>query len=526
MIIPYSKQLKLNCLCVLMTTLVACQSNTSVEVESEEAAARASSEEAISPLNTTQNAVRVPIVKPKIDPNPPLNDLWDRIRSGFQLQEFYFHADVTEQLENYIDNQAYFDLTIERARPFLFIIVSELEARGLPQELALLPFVESGFNPAAGSSENAVGIWQFMSATAASFGLQHDWWYDARRDPHDSTIAALDYLQELYLQFDQDWLLALAAYNAGDGNVRRAVRRNKTETGESPFWELNLPRETRLHVPRVLAMARLVSDSGQYGIALAPIANAEPLVQVEVGGQIDFAQAAQLANMDYAELRSFNPGYLQWATHPDQPQHIKLPPVQALLLESALAQLTPDQLLTWDHYLIESGDSLASIAKRYQTRVDVLQKVNNLRGTQIIAGKSLLIPRNPDALGNFPAPNLATTATTPSIPSSYRIRSGDNLWSIARRFDLRSADIALWNGMDQDAILRPGQILNLVPDGRSASSSPEQKSQAASSYIVRSGDSMASIAARFNTNLKTLLEQNNLDAAALIHPGQVIQISQ
>lgn len=523
MFIPYPKQLKPVCLCVLMTTLIACQSNTSVEVES---AAESTSENALNALITAQNAARAPTVKPKIDPNPPMDDLWDRIRSGFQLQEFYFHADVTEQLENYMGNQAYFDLTIERARPFLFIIVAELEARGLPQELALLPFIESGFNPNAGSSENAVGIWQFMSATAASFGLQHDWWYDARRDPYDSTIAALDYLDELYQQFDQDWLLALAAYNAGDGNVRRAVRRNKTASAESPFWDLNLPRETRLHVPRVLALARLVSDAAQYGVALAPIANAEPLVQVEVGAQIDFAQAAQLANIEYTELRGFNPGYLQWATHPDQPQHIKLPPVQALLLESALAQLSPDKLLTWDHYLIESGDSLGSIAKRYQTRVDVLQKVNNLRGSQIIAGKSLLIPRNPDALGTLPNPYIATIPPAPSIPSSYRIRSGDNLWSIARRFDLRTADIALWNGIDQASILRPGQIINLVPDGRSASSTPAQKSQAASTYIVRSGDSLASIAARFNTNLKVLLEQNKLDAAALIFPGQIIQISQ
>lgn len=523
----YSNQARSLLLSSLMATFVACQSNTSTEIENaEESVAEVSTIPVESGRSTVDDTVRIPVRKLDIDSAPPTIDLWDRIRSGFQLQSFYHHADVTEQLEDFVDNQAYFDLTIERARPFLYSIVNELERRGLPQELALLPFVESGFNPNAGSSENAIGIWQFMPATAASLGLQRDWWYDGRRDPRNSTIAALDYLEELYQLFDQDWLLALAAYNVGDGNVQRALRRSKGDSAESPFWDLRLPRETRLHVPRVLALARIVNDTSRYGIALAPIANAEPLAEVQVGAQIDFAQAAQMAGMNYEDLRALNPGYLQWATHPDQPQHILLPPAQALLLESALSRLSPEQLLTWDNYLIESGDTLADIARRFRTRVDVLQKVNGLQGSQIIAGKTLLIPREADVLGENVTPYVANTPPPVSIPSTYRIRSGDTLWGIARRFDLRSADIALWNSINPESVLRPGQVINLVPTGRSPDSSTKPESLASSTYIVRTGDSLTSIAARFNTSLDDLLRENNLEATALIFPGQVIQISQ
>lgn len=456
MYIPFTAPLKSICLCTVLTTLVACQSSTTLEVENTSNTNPIASK----PVDTIQKPALRQFKSPSIESTQPIDDVWDVIRNGLELQEYYYHADVTEQLQNYINNQSYFDLTVERARPFLNFIVTELEARELPLELALLPFVESGFNPNASSGENAVGLWQFMGATAASFGLQRDWWYDARRDPHASTIAALDYLEELLQQFDQDWLLALAAYNAGDGNVRRAIRRSTSVSGESPFWSLTLPRETRLHVPRVLALARLVNDSRNYGITLAPIAVEEPLSRVQVGTQIDLAQAAKLANMDYAALREFNPGYLQWATHPDQPQYLLLPHAEAISLESALAGLSPDQLLTWDHYQIQAGDTLAAIAKRYSTRVDVLQRTNNLRGSRIIAGRSLLIPRNPNT-ESIAAPYLRNEPQPTSIPSSYRIRSGDNLWSIARRFNLRSADIAIWNGLDLNAVLHPGQIIRI-----------------------------------------------------------------
>lgn len=540
MYIPFIKNSRLLCSFLLTITLAACQSNMTesddigAAVDTVETAATDSSATATGVARTTtgnrstasRNTARPRSAIAPDSTEEPVTDLWQRIQSGLQLHDHYNHPDVDAQLQEFVNNQAYFDLTIERARPFLYSIVEELDQRGLPLELALLPFVESAFNPTANSSESAVGLWQFMGATAASFGLQQDWWYDARRDPHASTIAALDYLEELVQQFEQDWLLALAAYNAGDGNVRRAIRRNDSDTAESPFWDLALPAETRSHVPRVLALAKLVDETDHYGIELAPIANAAPLQLVEVGAQIDLAQAAQLAAMDYTDLRNLNPGYLQWATHPEQPQHILLPPVHAELLQAKLATLDTANLLTWDHYEIQPGDTLSKIARNLNTRVDVLQRVNNLRGSQIIAGRSLLIPRGPESGSLNSLPDLAIAGLQPAaIPSSYRIRSGDNLWSIARRFDLHSSDIAMWNGMEVDSILRPGQVINLSPDA-SASSTGSRNSQefSANTYVVRKGDSMASIASRFNTDLADLLRRNNLNADEVIFPGQVIQI--
>jgi len=453
-------------------------------------------------------------------------DLWDRIHNGLQLQQYYDRPDVIEELDQYANNQAYFDLTIERAAPFLYGIVDELDRRGLPQELALLPFVESAFNPSARSGERAVGIWQFMGATAASFGLQQDWWYDARRDPQASTVAALDYLEELYVQFDQNWLLALAAYNAGDGNVRRAIRRLKSpEVSDELFWELRLPRETRAHIPRILALAKLINEDDHFGINLGQIANSEPLAREDIGAQMDFAQAAKLADMDYSELRALNPGYLQWATHPEHPQYIVLPHAHAARLKAELAALPVSEFVTWDHYEIQPGDTLSKIATQLHTRVDVLQRVNNLHGSQIIAGRALLIPRgsNTDTFSASPYQQTASLNANP-IPGSYRIRSGDNLWSIARRFDLKSADIAMWNGFETDSILRPGQIISLRPGAMQVSSISETGDTLASTYVVRKGDSMASIAARFNADLIELLKQNKLDSSSLIYPGQIIQI--
>jgi len=509
----------------LVAVLIACQSNVS---ELSQPDAEAVTATAARPLKTEIKAAPKSSTKSPTAEVVKNVDLWDRISNGLQLQEYYDHPEVLEQLKRYQNNQAYFDLTIERAEPFLFSIVDELDRRGLPQELALLPFVESAFNPSARSGERAVGLWQFMGATATSFGLQQDWWYDARRDPHASTVAALDYLEELNAQFDQNWLLALAAYNAGDGNVRRAIRRQKASAHSNDlFWDLRLPRETRSHVPRILALAKLIHEKDHYGIVLAPIANSDPLARVEIGMQIDLAQAAELATMDYAELRALNPGYLQWATHPEDPQTIVLPHANAEVLEQQLASLPAGDYLTWDHYEIQPGDTLSKIAAQMHTRVDVLQRVNNLRGSQIIAGKSLLIPRGVNASGLTSSPFQQTASLKASpTPSSYRIRSGDNLWSIARRFDLKSADIAMWNGIDLESILRPGQIISLSPNEAISSVGNAEADALATSYVVRRGDSMASIANRFNANLDELLKQNSLDSSSLIFPGQIIQIRQ
>jgi len=510
-------------LVVSLLFLAACRTNVPPASESVSSIPQAELEEAV----VIQQAIDSPVLEiEKEDVIESFDNLWDRLQARFQLIEHYDHPAVEQQLTNYANNQAYFDRIAERAQPFLFWIVGEIERRELPMELALIPIVESTFNPNAYSPEHAVGLWQFIGPTARSFGLQQDWWYDGRRDPRASTIAALNYLEQLYTEFNEDWLLALAAYNTGQGNVNRAIRRAGLDIESADFWSLPLANETRFHVPKILALAKLVNDSSTFGVELAPIANEEPLVLVEVDSQIDLTQAARLAQLGYAELRRLNPGYLQWATHPDNPQVIAVPIKNAELLQTGISQLGPDQFVTWDRYEIQPGDTLGGIARKLGTRVDVLQTVNEINGSRIIAGDSLLVPRTTDLslLANFSRGAQRGRRILPT-PNIYIVRNGDNLWSIARKFDLRSVEIAEWNSISLESTLQPGQELNLeFALSEEESTSAISATDGAQEYRVRRGDSMHVIANRFRINLTDLLIWNEMRANDLIYPGQLIRI--
>lgn len=403
---------------------------------------------------------------------PVYSDLWSRIIGDFQLQSHYDMPDVDDELRWYVNNQQYFDRISLRASPFLFWIVSETERRGLPAELVLLPIIESAFEPNAVSSEKAVGLWQIVAPTASNLGLAMDWWYDGRKDPLASTNAALDYLEYLYQQFDQDWLLSLAAYNAGEGNLRRAIRREGSEQDGISFWDLRLPAETRAHVPRLLAMAKLMAHAGEYGVSLPEIPNQPYFAEIDPGFQVDLEIAASTLGMEADALRELNPGYLQWATHPDRQQSLLVPLQVANSAYGSLQQIPADQRITWSRYQIKPGDTLIAIARRLGTSVEVIRRVNGINGSRIIAGRSLLIPRtdisNPDLL-----PSLANVAENESlsVPASYRVRRGDNLWDIARRFNLHYDEIAQWNEITPDAPLHPGQILLLHDNGQAVETS-------------------------------------------------------
>lgn len=490
---------------------------------------RTSNSPAASAKRTQAVALRSPeLITPTI--TAPV-DLWGRMQSGFALQDFYDHPNVLEHIDNYLSDPRFFEIVTARAQPFLFSIVEELEAREMPLEIALLPVVESTFNPNAASGEGAVGLWQIVSNTGQRYGLQEDWWYDGRRDPLASTTAALDFLQVLHNQFDNDWLLTLAAYNTGGGNLRRAIRRSgqSLEAGID-FWELPLANETRVHIPRILAVAAIIANAEQYAVELPELANENQLARIELGTQIELAEAARLAEIDIDTLRMLNAGYRQWATHPDTPQHLYLPIDNAATLQAALSKVDLSSLMTWDHYEIQSGDTLGAIASRFSTTVDVLRQVNNLRGSFIVAGDPLLIPRDGGSgqIVGTP-PQLSRQRSIESAPATYTIRRGDNLWSIARRFALSIADITRHNGLNGDALLMPGQELDLsfANDApRSALAQASTPGNSPQTYRIRRGDTLATIARRFDVPLAELLNWNDLSANDIIYPGDNLRVAQ
>lgn len=528
-----SSSLPRNCLAIIVLGILlnACQSALEpVEPASSENTPQAvSSSEQSRPLDRQRpRPTQIANIPSLTEEEITFDNIWQRIGAGLQLQEHYQRPEVEAQLRNYAGRQNYFDLVSLRAEPFLYWIVEEIEGRGLPLELALLPMVESTFNPSARSRDNAVGLWQFLPNTGEGYGLQQDFWYDGRRDPYASTRAALDYLEVLYQRFEEDWLLALAAYNTGGGNLSRAIRRAGSEVGEASFWDLPLARETQSHVPRLLALSRIIANPELYDVELPAIANTNPLSPVDIGQQIELSQVAKLIGLDIETIQALNPGYLQWATHPQSPQSLLIPSDQQQQLTAGLARLEPEQFVTWEHYRIQSGDTLSGIAAKLNTSVALLRTVNKINGSQIIAGRDLLVPRGLAASDSRLAQlQLPANRLPVAVPKTYTVRRGDNLWSIARRFDLHSVDIAAWNGFDAGALLHPGQILDLSfvqLDHESVVATAPLVEIDDSFYVVRRGDSPAGIAGRLGLSVEDVLAWNQLAAGEIIYPGQRLRV--
>ncbi|MBN7797689.1 LysM peptidoglycan-binding domain-containing protein [Parahaliea mediterranea] len=391
-------------------------------------------------------------------PAPPA-DLWAYLRLQLTWQDID-NDQVARARERFLGQPTYLDVIAQRSSLYLHYIVGEVEARGMPMEIALLPLVESTMDPFARSPEHAVGLWQIMPATGRHLGLTSNWWYDGRRDLRDSTRVALDYLEALHQDFDGDWMLALAAYNAGKGRVGRAMARNRARGQPTDYWSLKLPRETRKYVPRLIALTSIVANPGRYDASLPPVPNSPAFAIAATGGQIELARAAELAGVEVSLLRALNPGQLRWATAPDQAPELLLPLDALPRFEEGVAAIDGEDRVRWRHYTIQRGDSLNRIARRFDTEVGMLREVNKIRGSLIRAGDTLLIPQ-----GNAWSGSLAMQGGGAPQTHDYRVRRGDSLYRIAGRFNVSIADIVSWNSLDPGAYLQPGQQLTLYLDG-------------------------------------------------------------
>ncbi len=477
----------------------------------------------------SQAGTPLAIEPPATTPAPPA-DAWARLRAGYVLPP-QTNPRIDAQLDWYARHQAYLDRVTARAQPYFYYILEELDARGMPAEIALLPIVESAYDPFAYSHGRAAGMWQFIPGTGRMYDLSQNWWYDGRRDVAASTRAALDYLQDLYGQFG-DWLLALAAYNCGSGNVVRAIRHNERRGLPTDFWHLNLPRETSAYVPKLLALKRLIGTPADYNIQLDPIPNTPYLGVASLDAQIDLALAADLAGISLRELYLLNPGFNRWATAPDGPFDLLLPLDRIEQFTTGLQQVPPEQRLRWQRHRIRAGETLGGIARRYAVTVDILQDINNIRGNIIRAGDYLMVPTATEGLDNYvlSAPQrLEALQNRPrdGAKVEHTVQTGESFWSIARSYDVSVRALAKWNGMAPTDMLRAGQ--QLVVWAQDTGNRPLTKVAAVDTirtiwYTVRRGDSLAKIASKFGVTVRKIADWNNLNLEKYLQPGQRLKV--
>ncbi len=344
----------------------------------------------------------------------------------------------------------------QRAEPFLYYIVEEIEKRNMPVELALLPIIESSYLPYGVSNKSATGLWQFMPVSAKRFNLEQNWWYDGRRDVVQSTRAALDYFQFFHRTFDQDWLNAIAAFNSGEGRVGRAIAKNKKANLPTDFWSLNLPAETTDFVPKLLAISDILQHAAELNYTFTPIKNSPSVDIVNIDGQLDLTLAAQWANIEPKKLLQLNPGLSRWATAPNSHYQLLLPVAIADSFKDKLASTNKKYWLRWHRYRVNSGDSLSEIAYQHATNVAVIKKLNNLSSDTIRIGQILIVPLTKNNMHPW---KLAKVKPNRLI---YTVKSGDNLWGISRKYKVRIRDIVRWNKLSDNSLLQPKQKLAIL----------------------------------------------------------------
>jgi membrane-bound lytic murein transglycosylase D len=398
----------------------------------------------------------------------PAASIWERIRTGFRLDEIESPL-VARHEAWYLNHREYTRRMIERSRLYLHFIVEEVEKRDMPMEIALLPMIESAYNPNAYSRARASGIWQFIPSTGRKYGLQQNWWYDGRRDVIAATGAALDYLQALHAEFD-DWNLALAAYNWGENGLRRAIASNKARRKPAAYSSLRMPRETRNYLPKLQAVKNIVSNPSILSFQLPEVPDQPYFTVVNAAHHIDVEVAAQLAEMSVEDFVALNPAYNRPVITSNGERNLALPVEKADVFRANLERY--DQpFVSWQTYTMTRGDTIESLARRFEIDSERLAQINGVTpGRPGRPGRTLLVPM----LEGSEASDLADTWDNPEFqsPADYygtrivhRVRSGETLSTIARRYRVSIPALREWNGI-RGTMIRAGQKLVIYRDPR------------------------------------------------------------
>ena len=437
-------------------------------------------------------------------------DLWQRIRDGYKLTPETLPETVIKQRNWYLRNPSYLKTVFNRARPYIYYVTDQLDKAGLPLELALLPIVESTYDPLAYSHSHAVGLWQFIPSTGKALGLRRDRWYDGRRDVIYSTQAAITYLEQLNRRFDNDWLLALAAYNSGQGSVSKSIRRNRKLGKGTDFWSISLPRETRNYVPQLLALATLVRDPQQFDLELPAMPNQPFFEVVEIESQIDLNQVVKVTGVEVDDFTRLNPAYRRAITPPQGKHNLLLPVGTAEPLREMLANTDPKTWVPHTEYQVVNGDTLSHIAVRFDIPTSWLRSRNNLSSDRLQIGQILLIPHSRENIDY-----LATSRNSTRQPVYHSVRQGDSLWTIARKYNTSIKRLREVNKLSSNT-LRIGDRLVVGSQLEKAAAKNLRKL----SYRVRRGDSLSLIASRFDVAIRDITRWNKINRNDLLQPGQ------
>jgi len=474
-----------------------------------------------------------------IQAEPHHSIVWSAMRNKFHLADQY-HGKYQEKLAFYTKRKTHLKKVSQRAKPYLHYILTEVQKRNMPYEMALLPIVESGFRPVVQSSQKAMGLWQFIPSTGDIYNLKRNWWYDGRKDVVKSTQAALDYLEKLYGHNNNDWLLALASYNAGLGNVYKAQRKYRKVHKNTPgikeyqpnFWEIQpyLPRETQAYVPKLLAVSYMVDNSERLGIELEPIDNEPFFTQIALDKQVSLHQVARISDTPNHLLAQLNPAYHQPATPPNGPHHILLPVAKADAFSTHIENNKDIFKIQWQRHKIKAGDSLSVIAQTYKTSSRAIKKLNGMKTAKIRAGKTLLIPipsdnttpglqtAHPTQYASKEVRKETQTVTAVSTAQTKQqvhiVKQGDSLWKLAKTYHVSTKDITKWNKLSSKKPLRIGQkiAIHTQPLG--------QKIE----HTLKSGESLWSLAQRYKVTTKQIAAWNSISTKKTLQPGMKLTV--
>lgn len=498
-------------------------------------------------------------------------NLWDRMRGDMRMPTYTNTRQVREQIRYFQNHQDYLNHIIAESAPYIYYIYQETQKRHLPAELALIPVIESEYNPYAKSKVGALGLWQMMPTTARGFGLKRDWWYDGRKDVVASTNAALEYFSYLHGYFNNNWLLAVGAYDCGEGTIMACERYNQNHHRSGDFWNLPLPYETQAYVPKLLAVAAIVKHPSYYGIHLAPINDQPYIEQVNVGSPMALSKAASMAEVPLTTMKVLNPGIQHGTTDPKGPYVLLVPEDKANTFKEKLGILTENEKIAWQKHIVESKETLEKIALKYRTTVALLRQVNGLKSDKVHPHQALLIPpvtttnstgTANNAVNPTPIPtanqtsnvNVATTNDQTSQDndtrqSTYTVKSGDHLWKIANKYHVTTKELLTWNKMSRHHRLHAGETLIITaPDTTATTTTTETTTTAASpqpsknlamknatesnsdnlqpitvTYEVKNEDDLNKIAHQFHITVAQLKKANNLSSNT-VQVGQELAI--